>query len=93
MTAPLSEIEREKSSKIGTYLRQLRRKRNDTLADMADKLQVTPAQLSSIELTRKDPDEAFFIAMEVKYNTPTENAAEVARCLHKQDILKREISK
>lgn len=82
-------------NKLGKYLLQLRLKSTpqETMGDMAKKLQLASSELSGIEVRNEVPPEGFYLALAVHYNKPHENAEEVARCLHKQDILKQEMER
>jgi hypothetical protein len=81
-----------KPNKLGIYLDQLRVKRKHSVDDMADnlKLELT-IDLYNIEMGLAAPTESFFVELGVQYNQIPEDAEMIARCLHEQDNLKRDM--
>lgn len=60
MASPKGQREQERSAKLGTLVRQLRRERRETLAELAQRVPMSASNLSRLETGKQGPpsDEA-----------------------------------
>ncbi|HSS34285.1 MAG TPA: helix-turn-helix transcriptional regulator [Solirubrobacterales bacterium] len=55
MASPKGQKETQRAETLGVLVRRLRRKRGDTLAELAERIPMSPSNLSRLELGKQGP--------------------------------------
>lgn len=69
-------------SKFGLYIRQIREQKNDSLRNMADKLNISAAFLSALEVGRKTIPLDYVEKIKVIYNLSEKEAIDLENSIH-----------